>query len=749
MPRVEPTLLAAHIRRIAPPGTEVLTDAELVGRYAEHRDAAAFEVLVWRHGPMVWATCCRVLRHQHDVEDAFQATFLALARAAGSIGTRRAVAGWLHRVATNAALKLKADRRTTGLREDVPAPGGTDGGELAGAVDEELERLPDPMRVAFVLCCLEGLTSAEVARELGCPVGTVDSRLHAARARLRDRLTRRGFGPGLLAGVALVVVPPAAVATAVGLGSGVPPRAAVDALATQASRITTSGVVTMKAMAVALAVAFAGAVWAFSGVGHGPAPVPGVPPAAAAGREPEEGRIALWRDGHPVAFTPGTKGTTPLGSGFEGKRGSLRLGPAGKLLIYVANRTTARPADPTKRDRAYVRDGVRTTEVEVEGVSLCHAFWGADGFVYGYGLALPDRGDPPVDLTADLVNWSYDPRTGKAKRLGHAGNVSWLDVAPDGKAVLVLRYARPGGVPGDYRLGLQPPGGGDFVPLTRPGESTPADFRLSPDGHRALGTVYREEGGRPVPDLVVFDLTGGTRTAVELPKDARVHGACWSPDGKWIAYAWETRAAYEERTRDRDEPVVPGRQSKPRVTVTVARPDGSDARDVYTEAEYWFGSIDWAGPLTTAGQPPVVSAAPGGSEVIRPIQPPAVLGDRLGEYLTIEGVKIEGGKVESETLLVDTVNGKKLDRPIPLPVRGSSHLGPPLDLPAKTRCVLKGYELGEMIGRPPAEYAAARERGQDPEELMKRDATAWRWRPYFVALIAVEPNGLVIPKGPR
>src|SRR5262245_10127653 len=109
MPRVETTPPAAHIRRTS--GTEALTDGELVGRFAEHRDAAAFEVLVWRHGPMVWATCQRVLRYQHDIEDAFQATFLALARTAKSIGTRQAVAGWLHRVALNAALKLKAERR--------------------------------------------------------------------------------------------------------------------------------------------------------------------------------------------------------------------------------------------------------------------------------------------------------------------------------------------------------------------------------------------------------------------------------------------------------------------------------------------------------------------------------------------------------------------------------------------------------------------------------------------------------------
>jgi HlyD family secretion protein len=116
-----------------------------------------------------------------------------LARSAETLGTRQAVAGWLYRVATNAAINLKARRRTTGLTDDVAAPAEPNG-ELCGAVDEELERLADRMRAAFVLCCLEGMTSAEAARELCCPVGTVDSRLHAARARLRDGLTRRGLG---------------------------------------------------------------------------------------------------------------------------------------------------------------------------------------------------------------------------------------------------------------------------------------------------------------------------------------------------------------------------------------------------------------------------------------------------------------------------------------------------------------------------------------------------------------------------
>src|SRR4051812_33229196 len=112
--------LAPHLRAIALAAnpTGGLSDAELVRRYAEARDEAAFEVLVWRHGPMVWGTCRRVLRHQQDAEDAFQATFLALARFARAIGEGESIAAWLHRVASNAALKVKARRRPT---LEVPA----------------------------------------------------------------------------------------------------------------------------------------------------------------------------------------------------------------------------------------------------------------------------------------------------------------------------------------------------------------------------------------------------------------------------------------------------------------------------------------------------------------------------------------------------------------------------------------------------------------------------------------------------
>jgi hypothetical protein len=130
---------------------------------------------------------------------------------------------------------------------------------------------------------------------------------------------------------------------------------------------------------------------------------------------------------------------------------------------------------------------------------------------------------------------------------------------------------------------------------------------------------------------------------------------------------------------------------------------------------------------------PVASGKP-----VRPQVPGGVLSDLIGTYQTIEGLRYEGNsKVESNTMIVDTLNGKKLDKPIQVLIRN-------VQLPAKQRCVLKGYELGEMIGRPPAEYDAARDRGEDAEELAKRDQTVWRWRPYFVVLIAAKPDGLEV-----
>jgi RNA polymerase sigma factor (sigma-70 family) len=196
----DPTAWMRHLRRmLAAPCAGELTDAELLERFVAGRDEAAFEVLVWRHGPKVLGLCRRVLRHEQNAEDAFQATFLVLVRKAGSISRRQALASWLYRVAYHIALRAKtrADKRAardTALADvAVAVRPDSIGDDLRPALDEEVSRLPEKYRAPFILCYLDGKTNEEAARELGCPKGTVQSRLAWARQRLRTRLTRRGL----------------------------------------------------------------------------------------------------------------------------------------------------------------------------------------------------------------------------------------------------------------------------------------------------------------------------------------------------------------------------------------------------------------------------------------------------------------------------------------------------------------------------------------------------------------------------
>ena len=147
------------------------------------------------------------------------------------------------------------------------------------------------------------------------------------------------------------------------------------------------------------------------------------------------------------------------------------------------------------------------------------------------------------------------------------------------------------------------------------------------------------------------------------------------------------------------------------------------------------------------GQIPVATGGPN-TETVKPRQPGGILSDQLGVYRTIEGIRSDGGKVEIGTLLVDTVDGQKLDKPIPLLIRGAvvvdHNLQPAvLRLPAKHRCILKGFESGEMIGVPPAVSAAAEEQGWKEVPM---SPVQWEWRPYFVALVVVEPKSLELRK---
>ena len=187
-----------------------LTDGQLLDRYAHRRGASAelaFAALVERHGAMVFRVCRRVLRDVHEAEDAFQATFLVLARRAGSIREHGSVGSWLYGVALRVSSDAKDAKRRRQGRErravERAVPWRCDGGayeELGPVLHEELGRLPERLRAPLVLCYLEGLTHEQAAEHLGCPVGTVRSRLARGRERLGGRLARRGLAPstGLL-----------------------------------------------------------------------------------------------------------------------------------------------------------------------------------------------------------------------------------------------------------------------------------------------------------------------------------------------------------------------------------------------------------------------------------------------------------------------------------------------------------------------------------------------------------------------
>src|SRR6516165_3480564 len=188
-----------HLRRaaLAPDGAG-LTDGELLELYATRREAAAFEALVRRHGPMVLRVCRRVLRNEADAEDAFQATFLVLVRKAASIRCPNTVSNWLYGVAYNTALKAKAmnHKRRAKERESATVPKAEARGEVwrevQALLDAELSGLPDKYRIPIVLCDLEGKTIKEAARHLGWPQGTVATRLARGRAQLAKRLTLPG-----------------------------------------------------------------------------------------------------------------------------------------------------------------------------------------------------------------------------------------------------------------------------------------------------------------------------------------------------------------------------------------------------------------------------------------------------------------------------------------------------------------------------------------------------------------------------
>ena len=214
------TMMASrHLRDLFSNGTATgHTDGQLLARYATYNDGSAFEAIVTRHGPMVVATCRAVLKHEHDIEDAFQATFFVLARKAASVRTENALGGWLHRVAYRIAVQAKNESERRRRYESEAAAVATlrttlpeFDRELGSILHAEVERLPEPERLPLVLVDMEGLSYEQAASRLRSTVPAVCYRLARARTRLRERLVRRGI---TATAVGTVMVSPETKATA-------------------------------------------------------------------------------------------------------------------------------------------------------------------------------------------------------------------------------------------------------------------------------------------------------------------------------------------------------------------------------------------------------------------------------------------------------------------------------------------------------------------------------------------------------
>jgi RNA polymerase sigma factor (sigma-70 family) len=294
--------LMRHLKNLA--AGPQRTDRQLLEDFAACRDESAFTALLSRHGPMVLRVCRRVLRQEQDAEDAFQAAFLVLARNAGSIQKHEALASWLYGVAYRTAteVKRKAARRRNHeakLRgRTPPAEPSPTWDDVQAVLDEEIRRLPESFRAAFVACVLEGQTVSVASSALGVKECTLSWRLARARQQLRRRLARRGIELGaVLAALSVAhstgkaAVPAALARATVGFGlsvaAGGPAAAIPSHVAALAAGVTRAMFLTKAKIATAVLIA-AGLLIAVGGaLAYQAFAAEETPPAAARPSEPQ------------------------------------------------------------------------------------------------------------------------------------------------------------------------------------------------------------------------------------------------------------------------------------------------------------------------------------------------------------------------------------------------------------------------------------------------------------------------------
>jgi RNA polymerase sigma factor (sigma-70 family) len=328
-------------------------DTALLDRFLLDHDEAAFTALVERHGPMVFRVCRRLLADRQAAEDAFQATFLVLARQARSIRHPSSLAAWLHGVAHRVALKVRTaevrrQQRLTGQADQDPTDPRPDplaevsAREVLTILDDEVARLPSTQQSAVILCCLEGLTLEQAAQQLGWTRNTVKGLLERGRRKLHARLLQRGLT--LTAVLALVELfrHPASASLAPALVTATAPAALAFASGQELDPTQVSPQVqalaegTVRALvgwrrALAAGLLLTLVLGLAAGAGHlaRPPHPPEMPPQeeASTASEPEQARVDRYGDPLPDRVVA-RLGTVRL----RGVRGCLTFSPDGKVL---------------------------------------------------------------------------------------------------------------------------------------------------------------------------------------------------------------------------------------------------------------------------------------------------------------------------------------------------------------------------------------------------------------------------------
>jgi RNA polymerase sigma factor (sigma-70 family) len=511
------------------------SDWELVQRFAEAGDEAAFAAIVDRHGPMLLGLCRRLVSDCHLADDILQATFLVLARKAGSIRRRDSLASWLYGVARRVARQARLAEAARSQRERRAANTGTRGSEpdpgwqeLLHVLDEELDRLPPSQRAPLLLCYLQGRTQDEAAKQLGWSLSTLRRRLASGRALLRKRMTRRGatLGAGLFAGVlspALVqatLTPElrkaiSTVALAGGRGATVPVSVALLANGGMRMAMLTK-VLLWSLLTVAPSAVLAGVVW--QTIPASQTTTASTVQTTDTPTEPASAKEAARRDhfGDPLPDRAVARlGTVAFRHGSAVSNGFLAFSPDGRHLVSTGMGWT-RQWDVSNGHALVSLDGRRTNSTGV--VAMTNG-----------KLARICRQLPTPSRSVDVQCTEYDLETGKQRTYSvesPRGLTSWSLpdlLSPDGKTFAEISHQGEiefwNAVDGSVTHSLKPEG--------------PAYTALvfAPDGKSVLV-------GDEQHTIRVFDLaTAKEQRSFGIPNAQAVALMAVSPDGKWLVTA--------------------------------------------------------------------------------------------------------------------------------------------------------------------------------------------------------------------